>query len=123
MRKSVEVRVQAGTATRVHSRGGEKEAGQAGLGRAAHCPPLPTPPSLLGVSCLSCNPELLNLVISVVLGGGLAEALGGDRGSWELHSANRASRKARGSHSKRGLEAGPARVAPWRAGPAHARPG
>ena len=86
---------------------GEKEAEQAGLGRAAHCPPcpsppLPPPPSLLGVSCLSCSPELLNLVISVVLGGGLAEALGGDRGSWESHSANRASHKAWESHSKRG---------------------
>lgn len=44
MRKSVEVRVQAGTVTRVHSRGGEKEVGQAGLGRAAHCPPHPSPP-------------------------------------------------------------------------------
>ena len=38
----------------------------------------------------------------VVLGGGLAEAFGGDRGSWESHSANRASHKAWESQSKRG---------------------
>lgn len=60
--------------------------------------PLPSPP---GFRCLSCSPELLNLVISVVVGGGLAEALGGDGGSWESRTANRASRKARESHSKR----------------------
>ena len=41
-------------------------------------------------------------MISVVLQGGLAEALGGDRGSWESHSANQASHKARESHSKHG---------------------
>lgn len=78
---------------------GVGERGQGGPWEAAHCPPCPSPP---GFSCLSCSLELLNLVISVVVGGGLAEALGGDRGSWESHSANRASRKARESHSKRG---------------------
>lgn len=124
MRKSVEVRAQAGTETRAHSRGGRERGRAGGLGRAAHCPPCPspplsTPPSLLGVSCLSCSPELLNLVISVVLGGGLAEALGGDRGSWESHSANRASHKARESHSKRGSFRGWSGMggAQWRAGP------
>lgn len=57
------------------------ETGWQGLGTAAHCSPGPAHSSLRGFSCLSCSPELLNLVISVVLGGGLAEALGGDRGS------------------------------------------
>lgn len=45
------------------------ETGRQGLGTAAHCPPRPSaPPPPPGFSCLSCNPELLNLVISVVLG-------------------------------------------------------
>lgn len=70
--------------------------------------PSPVPPQ--GFSCLSCSPEPLNLVISVVLGGGLAAALGGDRGPGESHSADRASRKARESHSRRapGLRLDPA---------------
>lgn len=56
-------------------------AGRRALGQLPTARPAPPHPFLRGFSCLSCSPELLNLEISAVLGGGQTEALGGDRGS------------------------------------------
>lgn len=81
--------------------GWEKRQGSRALGELPTALPAPPHSYLPGFSRLSCSSELLNLVILVVLGGGLAEALGGDRGSWESHSANRVSCKAGESHSER----------------------
>lgn len=75
----------AGIENRAHSRSGGERRGRALGGCPLPSLPLPSPP---GFRCLSCSPELLNLVISVVVGGGLAEALGGDGGSWESRTAN-----------------------------------
>lgn len=62
-----EERVEVRAQVRAHRRGwGRGRVGGAWGELPMACPP---PLCLPGFSCLSCSPELLNLVISVVLGG------------------------------------------------------